>query len=203
MLGKVGRIAAAFLLLILLTVVYQIGVAFLETAGVIPEGSGLFDVIDRLFGTAIIIGIAVIASNFLTAVVFVDVGIGRFFPMKIVPLVEVIVRASVWLIALNQLIMTWSGSTSGLLGLLGVLGIGLAFAGSLLVQSIFGFARVIGSEMFIIGDDITVNRVSGKVVDIGLLDTRLSAAEGDVTVPNSLFLRNIVVRHLAESQPAE
>lgn len=193
--GKIIRIFFSLMLLILAGIVYNVAVSLIEvTTPEIGTGLGIFT---RIIQTIVIGAIAMIASNVLTSLVFVDAGIGKYFPERVVPIVSTLVKYGVWLTAANSLFTVWGVDATGPLGLVGLIAVSVGFGMSKAVQNAFGFARIIQSDMFRVGDTIIVgssSSVKGRVTEIGMMETRLAAPEGGtVIVPNNVMAGGIVI----------
>ncbi len=49
-------------------------------------------------------------------------------------------------------------------------------------------------ESFKIGDEIKVGSVEGKIIEVGLIETKVKVNSGDIiVVPNSIFTKNVVL----------
>lgn len=82
-----------------------------------------------------------------------------------------------------------------LLGGLGLGGVAVALAVKDTLTDAFGSIAIQTGNMFAIGDDITVSGQRGRVLQIGLKNTRLQGELGEIIVPNSALTGSVVINH--------
>ncbi len=78
-------------------------------------------------------------------------------------------------------------------------GVVIAFATQNIAGSVLAAVLITGTRMIKVGEDITVNQVTGTVSDINLTHTLLSVGEDVVYVPNSLIISSMVKRRKRNS----
>lgn len=83
------------------------------------------------------------------------------------------INAIGWVAAVLLVISTFSGSLSGLLTSLSVIGAGVAFALQEVIASIAGRVAVMTGSFYRIGDRVQLGGIKGDVIDIGLLRTTI------------------------------
>ncbi len=97
------------------------------------------------------------------------------------------------ILALNQIGLTTTVLYTILITILVIIVILTALAFKDFVPNITAGFYIHHREHLKKGDNISVDNVKGKILDINLIETRIKTKEGDeVLVPNSLLLRNKV-----------
>ncbi|MEQ9468242.1 MAG: mechanosensitive ion channel [Ekhidna sp.] len=104
---------------------------------------------------------------------------------------------SLYTVCITILIIIWGGNLNNLwvsLGsILGVIAIGFFAIWSILSNIVAGII-IYTINPFKITDTITLleKEVTGKVIDIGLIYTKLEDEDGIITVPNNIFFQQVV-----------
>ena len=81
-----------------------------------------------------------------------------------------------------------------LLGAAGVMTVALGFAAQTSVSNLISGLFLIGEQPFVVGDTITVDKITGEILSIDLLSLKLRTADNlYVRVPNETMLKSIVV----------
>ena len=89
--------------------------------------------------------------------------------------------------------------TSVIVGL-GAFSIAISFAMSNVIQNFVSGILVQADRAFKVGDEIEIKTYEGKVVKISIRTTIIKTKDGDiVSIPNSLFITNPVVRKRRKS----
>jgi len=89
--------------------------------------------------------------------------------------------------------------TSVIVGL-GAFSIAISFAMSNVIQNFVSGILVQADRTFKVGDEIEIKTYEGKVVKISIRTTIIKTKDGDVvSIPNSLFITNPVVRKRRKS----
>ncbi len=83
------------------------------------------------------------------------------------------IRTVGWLIGVLIVIASISGSLSGMLASLSVIGAGVAFALQEVIASVAGRVAVLTARFYAVGDRIQLGGIKGDVIDIGLLRTTM------------------------------
>lgn len=109
-----------------------------------------------------------------------------------------IVRVSKYVVYIIGIFVAISFSgfdlTSVIVGL-GAFSIAISFAMSTVIQNFVSGILVQADKAFKVGDEIKIQIYEGKVVKISIRTTIIETKEGDiVSIPNSLFITNPVVR---------
>lgn len=116
---------------------------------------------------------------------------------------DLIDHSSIW-----RLIIRIVGYTLGTLSVISILasdttlgisigaiaGVVIAFAMQNIASSVLAAILIISTRMIKVGEEITINGITGTIADIGLTHTVLSVDEDVVMVPNSLIVANLVRR---------
>ena len=150
--------------------------------------------LDQIIFTVIAILVAVFWSNVLGMLVNTNFSVFKNIPPRLAPVSEALAKYGVWFVALSFILQLWGSSTEKLLGALGIIGIGVAFAAQTTLQNLFGFASIIITNPFKEGDTITVGDATGTVVGIRPFDSVLQDGNKTVTIPNSTFLSVAITR---------
>lgn len=89
-----------------------------------------------------------------------------------------------------------------LLGGLGLGGVAVALAVKDTLADAFGSIAIQTGDIFRIGDEITVGGQRGRVLQIGLKNTRLQSEQGEIIVPNGSLTSGIVINHTRATEAA-
>jgi small conductance mechanosensitive channel len=140
--------------------------------------------------------VAIIAATWLIAH-FVDSFLGRFLrlgPPLILVHVRRLVSTFIWLIGVLLALAQIGLRIEILLLLIGLSGAALAIANRDTLENVASKYFADFYIPFKIGDSITIRGYSGKVIEINPISTVLiTEDENLISVPNSLFLREVVV----------
>ncbi len=106
-----------------------------------------------------------------------------------------IFRIVVYVAGLFAVVSQLGIDLTGIVVGLGAFSIAVSFAMSTVIQNLVSGIIVMGDRAFVVGDEITVMGLTGRVERIGLRTTMIEQAGGSkVFVPNSVFISNPVVR---------
>jgi small conductance mechanosensitive channel len=146
--------------------------------------------------TDVIYFVAIIAATWLIAH-FVDSFLGRFLrlgPPLILAHVRRLMSTFIWLIGVLLALAQIGLRIEILLLLIGLIGGALAIANRETLENVASKYFADFYIPFKIGDSITIRGYSGKVIEINPISTVLiTEDENLISVPNSLFLREVVV----------
>src|SRR5690606_4696085 len=118
---------------------------------------------------------------------------------QVLPIVQKGVRTVIWSIGIIVALNNAGYDVGALIAGLGIGGLALAMAAKETVSNMFGGLMVFTIKTFKIGDRIRINGFDGFVSEISFQVTRMKTLEGRlVTIPNSLFIGNIVENVSAE-----
>ena len=194
MANKTIRIILALVVAILSVLSWHVISAYFLNAEQVAQFEWVILILDSI----IYLSIAMIVSNFLTVLVNTNIGSFRWIPPRIAPLAETIAKYGVWVVAFALVAPRWGTTMDYILGALGIVGIGVAFAAQDSIQNLLEFAKIIARVPFVEGDTITVLDITGVVEDISELETIIRTDDDhEVSVPNNVFATNPVIKHSA------
>ncbi len=78
-----------------------------------------------------------------------------------------------WVVAVLLVVGAFSGSLSGVLASLSVIGAGVAFALQEVIASVAGRVAVLTGRFYAVGDRVQLGGIKGDVIDIGLVRTTI------------------------------
>ena len=118
---------------------------------------------------------------------------------QVVPIVQKGVRTVIWSVGLIVALNNAGYDVGALIAGLGIGGLALAMAAKETVSNMFGGLMVFTVKSFKLGDRIKINGFDGFITEISFQVTRMKTLEGRmVTIPNSLFIGNMVENVSAE-----
>lgn len=118
---------------------------------------------------------------------------------QIIPIIQKGVRTIIWSVGLIMALNNAGYDVGALIAGLGIGGLALAMAAKETVSNMFGGLMVFTVKSFKIGDRIKINGFDGFITEISFQVTRMKTMEGRlVTIPNSLFIGNMVENVSAE-----
>lgn len=149
--------------------------------------------------TRVVWVIIALAATYLTARIVSRI-LARIFEKTPFPeeIEKWIVRVSKYVVYIIGVLVAISFSgfdlTSVIVGL-GAFSIAISFAMSNVIQNFVSGILVQADRAFKVGDDIKIKTYEGRVVKISVRTTIIETKDGDiVSIPNSLFITNPVVR---------
>ncbi|HRN42798.1 MAG: mechanosensitive ion channel family protein [Flavobacteriales bacterium] len=158
----------------------------------------------KIYHILIVINITWFVARFIDAVIkeylipFAEKSEGAL-DNQVLPIVQKVFRAVIWSVGLIVALNNAGYDVGALIAGLGIGGLALAMAAKETVSNMFGGVMVFTIKSFKIGDRIKINGFDGFVSEISFQVTRLRTLEGRlVTIPNSLFIGNIVENVTAE-----
>lgn len=126
-------------------------------------------------------------------------GISERTPSKLddmlVPLVRKTLKTTIFVLVLVQIITVLSDkpATSIIAGL-GVGGLAVGLAAQDTIKNVFGSMMIFGDRPFELGDEITVDNLTGSVETVGFRSTRFRTGDGHlVTIPNGELASKTIV----------
>lgn len=139
----------------------------------------------------IIIAVAVIqAGNFIIQRVM-NTQAKRKFPMDekrmktLISVLKSILRYTVYFIAIITILDTLGVPVSSLLAAAGIGGLAIGFGAQSLVKDIINGFFVLFEDQFAVGDYVSIDGITGTVLDIGLRVTKIQGFAGDINIiPN-------------------
>jgi Mechanosensitive ion channel. len=139
----------------------------------------------------IIIAVAVIqAGNFIIQRVM-NAQAKRKFPMDekrmktLISVLKSILRYTVYFIAIITILDTLGVPVSSLLAAAGIGGLAIGFGAQSLVKDIINGFFVLFEDQFAVGDYVSIDGITGTVLDIGLRVTKIQGFAGDINIiPN-------------------
>lgn len=165
---------------------------------------GLDNWLDKIYHVLIAINVTWFISRFIDAVIkeylipFAERS-NNDLDNQVLPIVQKGVRAVIWSIGIIVALNNAGYDVGALIAGLGIGGLALAMAAKETVSNMFGGLMVFTIKTFKIGDRIKINGFDGFVSEISFQVTRMRTLEGRlVTIPNSLFIGNIVENVSAE-----
>ncbi len=118
---------------------------------------------------------------------------------QVVPIVQKGIRTVIWSVGIIVALNNAGYDVGALIAGLGIGGLALAMAAKETVSNMFGGIMVFTIKSFKIGDRIKINGFDGFITEISFQVTRMRTLEGRlVTIPNSLFIGNMVENVSAE-----
>jgi MscS family membrane protein len=101
-------------------------------------------------------------------------------------------KVIIWCIAcFCALSIVFHVNLASLLAGAGIAGLALAFAAQESLQNIFGSIAIFSEKPFVIGDLISVDGITGKVIKVGFRSTRIRTLDtGYMTIPNKIIVNN-------------
>ncbi|MCC7332975.1 MAG: mechanosensitive ion channel family protein [Flavobacteriales bacterium] len=118
---------------------------------------------------------------------------------QIVPVVRKVVRIIIWSVGIILALNNAGYDVGALIAGLGIGGLALAMAAKETVSNMFGGMMIFTVKSFKVGDRIKINGFDGTISEISFQVTRMITLDGrKVTIPNSLFIGNIIENISAE-----
>ncbi|MCB9173400.1 MAG: mechanosensitive ion channel family protein [Flavobacteriales bacterium] len=118
---------------------------------------------------------------------------------QIIPIVRKGVRTVIWVVGIIVALNNAGYDVGALIAGLGIGGLALAMAAKESVSNMFGGIMVFTVKAFKVGDRIKINGFDGTITEISFQVSRMRTLEGRlVTIPNSLFIGNMVENVTAE-----
>ena len=118
---------------------------------------------------------------------------------QVLPIVQKGLRTLIWLVGIIMALNNAGYDVGALIAGLGIGGLALAMAAKESVSNMFGGLMIFTIKSFKIGDRIKINGFDGVITEISFQVTRMRTMEGRlVTIPNSLFIGNMVENVSAE-----
>jgi MscS family membrane protein len=118
---------------------------------------------------------------------------------QIIPIIQKGVRTVIWSVGIIVALNNAGYDVGALIAGLGIGGLALAMAAKETVSNMFGGLMIFTVKSFKIGDRIKLNGFDGTITEISFQVTRMKTLEGRlVTIPNSLFIGNMVENVTAE-----
>ncbi len=118
---------------------------------------------------------------------------------QVLPIVQKVVRVTIWSLGIIVALNNAGYDVGALIAGLGIGGLALAMAAKESVSNMFGGLMIFTIKSFKIGDRIKINGFDGFISEISFQVTRMRTLEGRlVTIPNSLFIGNMVENVTAE-----
>ena len=115
--------------------------------------------------------------------------------------IKAVVRILLWVVTVIILGGYLGLDPGGLLGLLGILGLALSLAIQGTLSNLAGGIMVLASKPFKVGDFVEAGDVSGTVVEIGLVYTRLRTFDNKlIFVPNGEVSKERIVNYSHQEQ---
>lgn len=139
----------------------------------------------------LIIAVAVIqAGNFIIQRVM-NAQAKRKFPMDekrmktLISVLKSILRYTVYFVAIITILDTLGVPVSSLLAAAGIGGLAIGFGAQSLVKDIINGFFVLFEDQFAVGDYVSIDGITGTVLDIGLRVTKIQGFAGDINIiPN-------------------
>jgi MscS family membrane protein len=112
-----------------------------------------------------------------------------------VPLVRTSLQGTIIVLVLVQIATNLSGETAtSIIAGLGVGGLAVGLAAQDTIKNFFGSMMIFGDRPFEMGDEISVDSLSGKVETVGFRSTRFRTGDGHVvTIPNGELANKPIV----------
>lgn len=118
---------------------------------------------------------------------------------QVMPIVQKGLRYLIWIVGIIVALNNAGYDVGALIAGLGIGGLALAMAAKESVSNMFGGLMVFTIKSFKVGDRIKLNGFDGTITEISFQVTRMRTMEGRlVTIPNSLFIGNMVENVTAE-----
>lgn len=118
---------------------------------------------------------------------------------QIIPIVRKGIRTVIWVVGIIVALNNAGYDVGALIAGLGIGGLALAMAAKESVSNMFGGIMVFTVKAFKVGDRIKINGFDGTITEISFQVSRMRTLEGRlVTIPNSLFIGNMVENVTAE-----
>ena len=123
-------------------------------------------IIEKLFSSLVILFLTFITSRLINKVLS-----DKLKESSHAHTLRMLLRNAIFVIGILLILGTWFGVGSNLTLAIGIMGAGIAFASQELIGSFTGFANIITSNLYHIGDRVRIGNVIGDVLDISLLRT--------------------------------
>jgi small-conductance mechanosensitive channel len=107
---------------------------------------------------------------------------------------QAVLRTVAYLVLGVSIVSILSANPALAIGVGSVTGLVIAFSAQTLIGNVFAGLFLALARPFEIGDEVTVMGVTGRVVEIGSMYTRLDAGERYITIPSSAILTQAVQR---------
>lgn len=118
---------------------------------------------------------------------------------QVLPIIQKALRVMTWSLGIIVALNNAGYDVGALIAGLGIGGLALAMAAKESVSNMFGGLMIFTIKSFKIGDRIKINGFDGVISEISFQVTRMITMEGRlVTIPNSLFIGNMVENVSAE-----
>ena len=123
----------------------------------------------------------------------------------VAPMIK-LVRLVILLVGIALAFQTLGADLLGVFAALGIGGLVVGLASQATVANFIGFLTIVGTKPFKRGDTIGLHAggdvpVSGKVLEIGILTTRIKGKSTTVQIPNSHFTQGIINKVLPTPEP--
>lgn len=128
---------------------------------------------------------------------------GKQFDLEItlIQVLQEIVKYTVVALALVIVLNELGVDISGLVLSLGILGVAVGFAARDTLANYISGLFVVGDKSFKVGDIVEINNKKGKVIKMGLRVTNILTADNKtITVPNSVFSKNLYLNYTAQDR---
>jgi small conductance mechanosensitive channel len=128
---------------------------------------------------------------------------GKKFDLEItlIQVLQEIVKYTVIALALVIVLNELGVDIRGLILSLGILGVAVGFAARDTLANYISGLFVVGDKSFKVGDIVEINNKKGKVIKMGLRVTNILTADNKtITVPNSVFSKNLYLNYTAQDR---
>lgn len=151
----------------------------------------------EVYGLLIIIGVALIIYNILKTIIHNINERGKNDLEKkrrktIVLLIQNIIKYIMMVIVIIFILELYGVNTKSLVAGLGIVGVVVGLALQDMLKDILMGITILGENYFVVGDYVTINSFTGKVIEFGLRTTKIKNISGEVLIISNRNVLSLV-----------